>query len=341
MKTTLLFLIVFLSANLFGQNVYIPDANFKAYLVGNSTINTNLDTEIQVSEASIFYGAINCNSLNISDLTGIESFTALTSLDCATNQLTSLDVSQNTALTQLLCEENNLTNLDVSHNIALTYLGCHENQLTNLDVSQNTELTSLSCYYNQLSSLDLSQNTSLIVLNCAGNNLTNLHVSQNTALYFLDCSGNQLTNLDLSQNSALHNFSCVENQLTSLDLSQNPDLFGFECDDNQLTCLNMANGNNTNLTYFETYDNPNLTCIQVDDAAYSTANWTLIDPQTSFSENCDYPSDCFTTSLTELTTSKTLIQILDLMGRETTFKPNRPLIYVYDDGSAERVFRIE
>ena len=25
----------------FGQNVYIPDANFKAYLVGNSAINTN------------------------------------------------------------------------------------------------------------------------------------------------------------------------------------------------------------------------------------------------------------------------------------------------------------
>ena len=45
--------------------------------------------------------------------------------------------------------------------------------------------------------------------------------------------------------------------------------------------------------------------------------------------------------LTELTTSKNLIQILDLMGRETTFKPNTPLIYVYDDGSTEKVFRVE
>ena len=37
----------------FGQNVNIPDANFKAYLVGNTAINTNGDSEIQVSEAII------------------------------------------------------------------------------------------------------------------------------------------------------------------------------------------------------------------------------------------------------------------------------------------------
>ena len=48
-----------------------------------------------------------------------------------------------------------------------------------------------------------------------------------------------------------------------------------------------------------------------------------------------------TTSLTELTTTKNLIQTLDLMGRETSFKPNTPLIYVYDDGSIEKVFSVE
>lgn len=46
-------------------------------------------------------------------------------------------------------------------------------------------------------------------------------------------------------------------------------------------------------------------------------------------------------SLSELTTSKNLIQILDMMGRETSFKPNTPLIYVYDDGSTEKVFSVE
>ena len=52
MRTTLVFLSVFLSVTLFGQNVNIPDANFKAYLVGNPEINTNTDAERQVSEAT-------------------------------------------------------------------------------------------------------------------------------------------------------------------------------------------------------------------------------------------------------------------------------------------------
>tara|TARA_S200002703_G_scaffold143431_1_gene136477 strand:- start:199 stop:873 length:675 start_codon:yes stop_codon:yes gene_type:complete len=45
--------------------------------------------------------------------------------------------------------------------------------------------------------------------------------------------------------------------------------------------------------------------------------------------------------ITELTTSNNLIQILDMMGRETSFKPNTPLIYVYDDGTTEKVFSVD
>ena len=97
----------------FGQ-VYIPDANFKAYLVGNTAINTNGDTEIQVSEATAFNDTIDCQSLNISDLTGIENFTSLTYLNCRYNLLDSLDVSQNTSLWYLDCNNNQLTSLDVS-----------------------------------------------------------------------------------------------------------------------------------------------------------------------------------------------------------------------------------
>ena len=92
MKTLLLILLLVPMMS-FGQNVYIPDANFKSYLVNTTAINTNGDSEIQVSEASAFTGVIICPSQNISDLTGIEAFTALTLLNCGFNQLTSLDVS--------------------------------------------------------------------------------------------------------------------------------------------------------------------------------------------------------------------------------------------------------
>ena len=150
----------------FGQNVNIPDANFKAYLVGNTDINTNGDTEIHLSEASAFKVAIDCGDMNISNLTGIEAFTALTWLRCSNNQLTSLDVSANTDLTYLECEVNQLTSLYLNKNTALTTLHCSSNQITSLDVSKNTALTTLWCSENELSSLDLSQNTDLTNLSC-------------------------------------------------------------------------------------------------------------------------------------------------------------------------------
>ena len=71
----LLFLAIIVSTTIFAQNVNIPDANFKAALVGNSAINTNMDTEIQTSEATAFTGGMNAGSLAIADLTGIEAFT--------------------------------------------------------------------------------------------------------------------------------------------------------------------------------------------------------------------------------------------------------------------------
>ena len=129
----------------FGQNVNIPDANFKAYLIGNSLINTNGDTEIQLSEANAFNGTINCNSLNISNLTGIEAFTDITELDCGNNQLTNLDLSNNLALTELICSGNQLTNLDLSQNTALKKLNCGGNQLESLDLrnGNNTMIINL------------------------------------------------------------------------------------------------------------------------------------------------------------------------------------------------------
>jgi Leucine-rich repeat (LRR) protein len=189
MKKLLLVLLAFPLIG-FGQNVYIPDVNFKAYLVGNTAINTNGDTEIQVTEASAFNGAIYCANMSISNLTGIEAFTALTTLWCSDNQLTSLNLSQNTALIGLDCGNsvggNQLGSLDVQYNTALTTLYCGSNQLTSLNVSQNTALTELYCEYNQLTSLDVNQNTALTWLECNNNQLTSLDVRNGNNTNFTD-----------------------------------------------------------------------------------------------------------------------------------------------------------
>jgi len=136
-----------------------PDEIFRNY------VKENFDTDgngILSAEEISKITDINVSNRGISDLKGIEYFTALKRLICDDNNLTSLDVSNNTALTYLDCHYNNLTSLDVSNNTALTSLSCENNNLTSLDVSNNTALTYLDCHYNNLTSFDLSNNTSLM-----------------------------------------------------------------------------------------------------------------------------------------------------------------------------------
>jgi len=52
--------------------------------------------------------------------------------------------------------------------------------------------------------------------------------------------------------------------------------------------------------------------------------------------------ECGFTNIPELySKDKELIKIIDILGRESIVKPNTPLIYIYSDGSSERVFEIE
>ncbi len=215
---------------------------------------------------------------------------ALTMLDCGNNLLPNIDVSANTYLTELYCHYNQLTSIDVSANTDLIRLTCKRNQLTGLDISANTSLTHLSCDNNQLTSLDLSTNTSLIYLHCYENQLTSIDVSANTALISFFCGNNQLTSIDVSANTALISFFCGNNQLTSIDLSANTSLVELWCYYNQLTSLDIRNGNNLNLEDFYAQENPDLTCIFVDNASYSQTNWTNIDATSTFVETeaeCD------------------------------------------------------
>ena len=64
---------------------------------------------------------------------------------------------------------------------------------------------------------------------------------------------------------------------------------------NQLTCLNLKNGKNTNINLIWLLNNPNLTCIDVDNSLYSQNNWNnttffKFEPQVFFNNNCN--SNC-------------------------------------------------
>jgi hypothetical protein len=155
-----------------------------------------------------------------------------------------------------------------------------------LDISANPNLVKLSAYNNQLTSLNTSQNLLLEELYVNTNDISSFDFTQNTALTKLNCAYNELTSLNLSQNNLLELVFCDHNQISTLDLAQNTSLVQFTGVANELNYLNIANGQNTLITYFLSQGNPNLACIQVDDAAYSTTNWTSIDATSSFSENC-------------------------------------------------------
>ena len=298
--------------------VNIPDANFKAALIALG-VDLNSDGFIQCSEAAAFTGTLWVNSNSISDLTGIEAFINIPILVCNNNSLTSLNVSGLTSLTEIDCHNNQLTTLNVSSNIALQYLYCNNNSLTSLNVSGLTSLIEIDCYYNQLTSLDVSSNTALHVLVCYNNSLTSLittgltslsdlecgynllttmNVSSNTALQYLYCNNNSLTSLNVSSLISLNGIRCYYNQLSSLNVSSNTAIDQLECNNNSLTSLNVKNGNNAIITSFNAIGNPGLSCIQVDNADWSTANWSNIDATAGFNTDCSCHSPIVPTNTT-------------------------------------------
>lgn len=215
-----------------------PDEKFRSYL--NETFGTD---DCVVVECVTY---IDCSNRGIKDLTGIELFPNLETLECSNNQLTELTISLPNLRT-LNCYGNQMTALDVSGCPKLDCLICCENLLETLDVSQNLELTDLRCFNNRLTALDVSKNAKLEYLMCEENRLTALDVSSNPALVYLVCYTNQLTTLDVSRNLKLDYFACGDNPLGTLDVSKNTELLELYCEKSGLSTLDISK--NTKLMY--------------------------------------------------------------------------------------------
>ena len=140
-----------------------PDSTFKNYVSTN--FDTNSDNSLSATEIAAIT-KINVSGKGITDLTGLEYFTALVELSCYGNSLTALDISKNTALEWLDCSDNKLTTLDLSKNTALLKLYCGKNNLTLLDVEANRKLTTIDCHSNSLTALYLNNLSSLTSVTC-------------------------------------------------------------------------------------------------------------------------------------------------------------------------------
>lgn len=184
-------------------------------------------------------------------MTRLEGFESLERFATYLASIKRFDISALKFLIYLGITESNFPNgtIDLVSN-SLTGIGFREAyQLENLDLSNTPALESI--YFEEaphLMSLNLSNNI----------NLKQISIAYSTFV---------IKNLDLSNN-------------INLEKVVLEGLLSFES-------LNLKNGNNLILDV-ELYSNSNLFCVQVDDAAWSTANWTHVDPQISFSEYCGY-----------------------------------------------------
>lgn len=185
------------------QNITIPDAKFKAYLVANTAINTNGDTEISKTEAEAFTGYMDCSWQSIVNLAGIESFINLTGLNTNYNNSTTLDLSSNLKLTSLYCVGNYLTALNTAPLLELKNLECGTNKITALNLSKNTKLETLRTGSNLLTAIDLSKNLLLYDLGCENNKIENIDISLNVKLTSIDCRSNLLKSLNLNNGKTL------------------------------------------------------------------------------------------------------------------------------------------
>ena len=303
-KITLLFaLFCFTSSILFAQTTAIPDANFEQALIDLGVDSGSIDGLVLTNDINTIT-FLNVNLKNISDLTGIEDFTALEILFCTANFLTSLDVSNNSSLVSLACNNNNLNSLTL--NSSLQVLNCNGNNLTSIDVSGNNALFDLDCSSNQLNSLNISSNTLLTSVDASNNQISSINLSNNNILEDLDLGTNSLTSLEVSNISSLANLDCDNNMIVSLDVSNNAMLNSLICNNNLLNSLDIKNNNNTQTSNieFNATNNPSLFCITVDDVNYSDTTWFNIDAQAIFDLNCNattfIPDDNFEQALIDL-----------------------------------------
>ena len=131
-----------------------PDKNFRDVVKTFDTDDNNILSDNEIAAVK----EIDCKGRAITNLKGIEYFTALEYLYCSKNELTALDLRQNTELKELNCSTNLLTALDLSQNPNLTRVICSENALTALNLSSNSKLTNLNASGN-IREITLTGNT--------------------------------------------------------------------------------------------------------------------------------------------------------------------------------------
>lgn len=305
-----------------GPRTSVPDENFEQALIDLGF--DDIIDHLVITETVAAITTLDISWKNIADLTGLQDFTALETLNASGNPisvfsftglgaLTELNVS-GTALTYIDVAGSNLSKLDASGslldsfsmagNTTLKQLEIYGNPMTSLSISDSVveriyagscqlgtalvsgnSITDLYLPENQLTNLDVSQCPALAHLGVSYNQLTSLDLTSLPLLQSVDASYNSLAYFAVSEPNALTHVNVDSNQLTSLQTAVMSDLENLYGASNFFTALDLSA--QQQLVGLDFRNNPDLSCIQVTDVAAAEANPDFYkDDTTSFSDDC-------------------------------------------------------
>ena len=280
----------------------------------------------------------NISSINLSSNPNLETLSLsnnnLSNIDLTSNLnlgilsihnntgLSSVNISANTQLIELYINKTNISSLNLNSNINLVNLDISNTFLAGIDLSLNVNLEILSSIeVPTITSLDLSTCTNFRRLWHENGNLSSLILPDINTIEWLLLSNNNLTSVDFvpDANVALELLYLQGNQITEIDLSSKGTIFWLRVNNiDGLTSLDIRD-TNVNIMYAD--ENPDLTCIFVNDA-----NWASLHP--------DYVIDGATTFVETEAECDDLLSTIDIVFAGTTNifpNPTKGIINILSD----------
>ncbi len=306
--------------------LFFPDANLKAALVnaspsnntalgsgGYTTIDTNGDGEIQITEANVITG-LQLQGGGIIDFTGIQGFPNITYFGCYSNpigllnlngftQLTNINItySQGTqtvynifnlpALTNFNYTYSNVSSITLTNTNSVTDVGVWGNPgLTTLNLIELTGLLRIRAEGCAINNFSATNSPILNELNLSGSDLTSIAITTYPALKKLTLEGNQLTDVSgFSNLSVLEELNIQNNQITNLQLPPMPALRSLVAGSNGYPTIDLSGypqlrvlaANNNTLTTIDFSNNPLLQQLIISQNAIATADFSMLSNLTS------------------------------------------------------------
>ena len=278
-----------------GQQVSLF-SNSPDLIIGNSLYSDDLDNFreytriLSVSEIDDLFNefASSICNVNIPDANFKAALLANTAINMNNDSEIQCDeASQYTGALNLFNDGiSNLQGIEAFTSATSIDLGV--NSVVSADFSFANQFTEINATTNStLSNIDLSGCSQLEILNVNQSALTTLDTSNTPLLREVFAILSQISTIDVSGSPLLESIYLEDNNLQDIDLTSNSNLINVGLRFNNLTFVNVANGNNAKITNFDTRNNSNLSCIQIDTGFSVPTDNTWRKPSTaSYSDNC-------------------------------------------------------